>query len=250
MMKPVFLDVEGIPISGQLYLPESETPYAMVCVCHGIPDRRHDPGERGYPLLAEQICGAGLAAFVFNFRGTGESGGNFDLLGWTRDLRAIIDYLWSLPEVDKSRLALLGYSGGAAVSMYVAADDRRISCLAACACPAEFTFLATVDAAQAVVEHFRALGTIRDRGFPPSAEEWLDGFRQVRPVDFIARIAPRPLLLVHGDADETVPVEDAHRLYAEAGQPKRIAIIEGAGHALRQDERATGIVIEWLKSAC
>jgi fermentation-respiration switch protein FrsA (DUF1100 family) len=55
-------------------------------------------------------------------------------------------------------------------------------------------------------------------------------------------------LLVHGSQDETVDVSHAHRLYAQAGEPKQLAIVEGAGHRLRHSEEAMDIVIDWLKS--
>jgi fermentation-respiration switch protein FrsA (DUF1100 family) len=250
MIKQVILDVEGIAISGQLYLPSGKAPYSTVCVCHGIPASPPEQKKNGYPLLAEKICREGFAVLIFNFRGTGASGGNLDIIGWTRDLRAAIDHLWNLPEVDKSHLSLWGFSGGAAVSIYVAAQDSRISSVAACACPADFDFITEVDEPQAMIDHFRRIGTIRDRNFPESAEEWLNGFRLIRPIDHVAKIARRPLLLVHGDKDETVGVSHAHRLYEKAGEPKQIIIIESAGHRLRQDERTINIVIEWLKSQC
>ncbi len=246
--KVMTLQVDRINIVGQLYLPDDQTPHPTVCICHGIPTHIPEPGDRGYPPLAERICREGLAVLIFNFRGTGASGGNLDILGWTRDLRAAIDYLWALPEVDRSRLSLLGFSGGAAVSVYVASQDKRVSSIAACACPAGFTFFTKVDEPQSVVDHFRRIGTIRDRDFPRSIPDWLSGFREVSPIKYIAGIAPRPLLLVHGSQDETVEVSDAHRLYAQAGEPKQIVIIEGAGHRLRQNEQTVATVIDWLKS--
>ena len=247
----VVLEVEGIIISGQLYLPGNKTKYPTVCVCHGIPSGKpSDPGDGGYPLLAERICSEGFAVFIFNFRGTGDSGGNLDILGWTRDLKAVIDYLQGLAEVDKSHLSLLGFSGGAAVSVYVASQDSRISCVAACACPAEFTFFTEVNEAQSIIDHFRSIGAIRDAGFPLSAREWFDGFGLVSPIKCVAGITPRSLLLVHGSKDETVDVSHVHRLYEEAGEPKQVIIIDGAGHRLRQDDRAMAIVVDWLKSQC
>ena len=250
MTKQVVLKVEGITILGQLYLPRAKSPYPTVCVCHGIPAGTPEDKENGYPLLAEKICRQGFAVLFFNFRGSGASGGNLDILGWTRDLEAAIDYLWTLPEVAKSHLSLLGFSGGAAVSVYVAARDARVACVATCACPAEFNFVTEVDELQAVLDHFRGIGTIRDKNFPQSAEEWLNGFRLVCPIEYVAGIAPRPLLLVHGNQDETVDINHAHRLYDIAGEPKQLIIIDGAGHALRQDDRAIDIVINWLKSQC
>jgi fermentation-respiration switch protein FrsA (DUF1100 family) len=157
----------------------------------------------------------------------------------------VVDYLCALPEVDKSRLSLLGFSGGAAVSVYLASADKRVSSVAACACPAEFTKLGE---AQSLIEHFRSIGAIRDDDFPPSAEEWFNGFKAVKPIDYVSGISPRPLLLVHGNKDETVDVSDAHRLYDRAGEPKKLVIIDGAGHRLRQNDEAMAVVLDWLKS--
>lgn len=247
--KAVALKVDGVDILGQLYLPGDHTPYPTVCVCHGIPSGNPpEPNDRGYPELGERICHEGFAVLIFNLRGTGASGGNLDLLGWTRDLKAAIDYLWALPEIDQPRLALLGFSGGAAVSVYVASEDKRVSSVVACACPAEFTFFTRVDDPQSTVDHFRSIGAIRDKDFPHSTQDWLDGFRLVSPIKYVAGIAPRPLLLVHGSQDETVEISDAHRLYARAGEPKQIIIVDGAGHRLRQNSQAMAIVLDWLKS--
>jgi fermentation-respiration switch protein FrsA (DUF1100 family) len=244
----VTLDVDGINITGQLYLPEGKMPYPTVCACHGIPAGTHDPADRGYASLAEKISPHGFAVLIFNFRGTGASGGNLDMLGWTKDLKAVIDYLYALPQVDSSCLSLLGFSAGAAVSVYVAAGDKRVSSVVACACPDEFTIFDRFDGAQSMVEHFRSIGAIRDKDFPPSAREWLNGFELVRPIDYIARISPRPLLLVNGSRDDTVEVFRARKLYARAGEPKQLAIVEGAGHRLRHSEEAMDIVISWLKA--
>ncbi|MDD4875735.1 MAG: alpha/beta fold hydrolase, partial [Dehalococcoidales bacterium] len=240
--------VDDLKIVGQLYLPGCEAPYPTVCVCHGIPAKNSAPGDTGYSLLAERICSQGFAAFTFNFRGTGDSGGNFDIWGWTRDLKTAIDYLSNLPEVAKDYISLLGFSGGAAVSVCEAAEDKRVSSVIACACPAEFSFFSEVSQPQSVIDYFRSVGIIREENFPESAEDWLNGFRLLRPIDYVAEIAPRPLLIVHGSNDATVEVSHAHQLYDKAGDPKQIFIIDGAGHRLRQDERAMAVVLNWLKS--
>jgi dipeptidyl aminopeptidase/acylaminoacyl peptidase len=247
-IEPVSLKVEGITIAGQLYLPEGKAPYPVVCACHGIPAGIPDPSDRGYALLAEQIVPHGFAVFIFNFRGAGASGGNLDMAGWARDLRAVVDYLAALAEVDGSRLCLLGFSAGAVVSVYLAAQDERVSSVAAFACPAEFDFFSQNDDPRPLIDHYREIGAIRDADFPVSPREWLRGFELVKPIDYIDKISPRPLLLVHGSQDEVVDVSQARRLYAKAGQPKQLAIIEGAGHRLRHSQEAMSIVIDWLKS--
>jgi len=54
--------------------------------------------RRGLPLLAKTIRNEGFAVVTFSFRGTGISDGNFDIVGWTHDLKAMIDHTWSLPK--------------------------------------------------------------------------------------------------------------------------------------------------------
>jgi fermentation-respiration switch protein FrsA (DUF1100 family) len=243
------LEVDGIAIVGRLYLPDKKARHPVVCLCHGVPSGNPpDPADGGYPALAERVCAEGFAVLFFNFRGTGDSGGNLDILGWTRDLRAVLDYLRGLDNLDRSPLSLVGFSAGAAVSIYVASGDERVSSVAICACPADFSLFTANPQPQAIIDRFRSIGAIKDADFPTSVAEWLDHCREVTPENHVAGIAPRPLLLVHGSQDETVPLSQAHRLYGAAGEPKRLVVIEGAGHRLRQDDRAVGVVIDWLKS--
>ena len=92
------------------------------------------------------------------------------------------------------------------------------------------------------------MGAIRDDDFPPSIEGWFDNLKQVTPLEYVSRIAPRPLLLVHGSLDETIPVDHARNLYGKAGKPRKLVIIDGAGHRLRRDDNVVGTVLGWLKS--
>ncbi len=250
MKRNFTLTVDNLRLPGEVYLPEtSKRPCPALCLCHGIPSGQ--PGssdDRGYPGLAERFCAAGFVTLIFNFRGAGLAQGNLDMMGWTRDLEAAIDYLASMEEVDKSRLCLLGSSAGAAVSVYVAANDPRVSSLVTFACPAEFGFLTDKQRARATIDHFRSIGVIRDKDFPPSIDEWLDGFNTVSPLHWIGRISPRPLLLIHGDKDDLVPVEHAHRLYKQAREPKELVIIPDAGHRLRLEEKAITTALDWLKA--
>ncbi len=257
VVRVVAFAADEVKISGQLYLPgdAGASPYPTVCICHGIPHGTPDinlaPDDGGYPALAERICREGFAVLTFRFRGVGDSGGNFDIMDWTRDLAAAVDYLWVLPDVDRSHLALVGFSGGAAVSVYIAAQDTRISSLAACACPAEFDSLKDGFAGgESIIDYYRGIGIIRDRDFPHSDQEWLDNFSLVSPIEYISGIAPRPLLLLHGSRDEVVDVSHAYRLYERASEPKKLVIIDGAGHRLRRDERALMVIINWLKAHC
>ena len=244
----VTLDIDGIDIVGEIYIPKSGGSHPALIICHGIPRGVPDPQDRGYPLLAERFSGEGFVTMIFNFRGTGGSGGNLDLLGWTRDLGAVVDHIYSLPEVDKEDISLLGFSGGAAVSIYLAARDQRIANVVACSCPPQFGAFSSIERANLLIEHLRDIGTIRDPDFPPSLQGWLEGFSEISPAKWVENISPRAILIIHGGADEVIDPSQAQSLYARAGEPKEIVIVEGATHRLRQDERAMDCALKWLKS--
>jgi uncharacterized protein len=249
-IKEIRLQVDGLQLTGDLYIPSGGKFHPALCICHGIPAGPPDPGDRGYALLAERFCRAGFLTLIFNFRGAGRSEGNLDIMGWTRDLQAALDFLYDLKEVDRTHLCLLGFSGGAAVSVYTAAHDPRVSAVATCACPADFRSLQQREPPLDTIQRFRQIGAIRDKDFPPSLEEWTGGFETITPINWIDRISPRPLLLVHGDADELIPLEHAQRLYQKAKEPKELSVIPGARHRMRLEERAMAVVLDWLRVQC
>jgi len=249
-VKEIRLKVDGLELFGELNVPSGDKRHPALCICHGIPAVPPDPTDRGYTLLAQRFCHVGFITLIFNFRGAGRSEGNLDILGWSRDLQAALDFLYNLKEVDKTCFCLLGFSGGAAVSVYTTAHDPRVSSVVTCACPADFRSLSQREVPLDTIQRFRQIGTIRDKDFPPSIEEWQKGFETISPIKWIDKISPRPLLLVHGDADELIPLEHAHRLYQKAKEPKELKIIPGAKHKVRLEKAAMAFVLDWLKARC
>ena len=249
-IEEICLKADGLELAGELHIPSRDKVHPALCICHGIPAVPHNPNDRGYTLLAQSFCHAGFITLIFNFRGTGRSKGNLDILGWSRDLQAALDFLYNLKEIDKTRFCLLGFSGGAAVSIYTAAHDPRVSSVVTCACPADFRSLPQRETPLDTIQRFRQIGAIRDKDFPPSIEEWEKGFETVSPIKWIDKISPRPLLLVHGDADELIPLEHAYKLHQKAKEPKELKIIPGAKHKMRLEKAAMAFVLDWLKARC
>jgi len=247
-IKEIRLKADGLELVGELHIPSRDKVHPALCICHGIPAGPPDPSDRGYTLLAQRFCHAGFITLIFNFRGTGRSEGNLDILGWSRDLQAALDFLYNLEEADKTPFCLLGFSGGAAVSVYTAAHNPRVSSVVTCACPADFRSLPQRETPLDAIQRFREIGAIRDRDFPASIGEWERGFETISPINWIDKISPRPLLLVHGDADELIPLEQAHKLYHKAKEPKELSIIPGAKHKMRLEEAAMSFVLDWLKA--
>ena len=248
IMEKISWKSDGLNIKGEIYIPaKPSSPFPGLIVCHGIPAKSKEPGDRGYPLLAERFCRDGFEVLIFNFRGAGSSEGNFDILGWTRDLEGALDFFIRRPEIDPTRIFLMGFSGGAAVSIYVAARRKEIAALVSCASPAEFQDLITGKGLVDFLAHSREVGIIKDANFPPSLEGWKDGFRTMKPLDWVKQIPPRPLLLIHGTEDDVVNINQAKKIYDKVRGEAELFLIQGAGHRLRVDERAMQKAMEWLE---
>lgn len=248
-IEPIFWKSDGLTIRGEIYHPSDlPGPFPALILCHGIPAKVKGPDDRGYPLLAERFCREGFLVLIFNFRGAGLSEGDFDILGWARDLEKGLNTLYLRPEVDRKRVFLMGFSGGAAVSLYVAARHKEVAAVVSCASPAEFRDLSTAKGLEDFLIYARDVGIIRSPDFPRSRDEWKKSFKTVRPIDWIDRIPPRSLLLIHGTRDDVVRVSHARRLCDKVKGKAELFIIEGAGHRLRVEEKAMEKALEWLKN--
>lgn len=247
--QPFTVTTDGLTIRGTMFYPRAKPSrlYPPLIICHGIPGSGtpRPTGDPGYEDLAEEFTSLGIAAVIFNFRGCGESDGNFDMMGWTRDLEAVIDKTLNTPYMDPTRLMIVGFSGGGAAAIKVAAENENIYGLAVVGTPADFGIFDKD--MESVVPDFRERGIIRDPDFPPDLDRWIDSFVNIEPRRWIRHFKGRHALIVHGDQDELVPVDHAHELQdaAPAGVAK-IRIIPGGVHRLRLDERCINELKAWV----
>jgi len=235
----------GLTLSSYLARPVGVTgPLPGVIMCHGFPMGPLDARQSAitFPQFMDRIANdLGWAALTFTFRGCGESEGDFSLQGWVDDLRAAIDHLQS--EVQPLGIWLIGTNTGGSLALCVAASDPRIRGCALLGPRADFDDWAAQP--RRFLEHAREIGAIRRANFPTAFDEWSRELRRFRPVDAAARFAPRPLLVMHGEDDESVPIADS-RVLVEAHGSAELRVIQGAGHRLRHDPRAAAILIGWL----
>jgi uncharacterized protein len=248
MVRPVVLISDGLRLAGELHLPHSAGRHPALVICHGIPAVPFNPDDAGYRALASRFATHGWVTLIFNMRGVGLSQGDFDMAGWSRDAGATIDFLSQEVSVDRSALYLMGFSGGAAAALHRASIDPRVAGVVSCASPAHFRDLVGGHALAQCLTQWHDIGIIRDPAFPSNMERWASGFLEIEPVAHVSRLAPRPLLLLHGDADEVVPVSHAYELFSAAREPKQLTIIPGGVHRLRVDEHAMSMAMDWLDS--
>ncbi len=215
-----------------------------VILCHGFPIGPLDARQSAltFPQLLDRIASElGWVGLTFTFRGCGTSEGDFSMQGWVDDLRAAIDHMEK--EANPNGIWLIGTNTGGALALCVAADDPRVKGCALLGPRADFDDWAAQP--RRFLEHAREIGAIRRPGFPSSFDEWSRELRRFRPIDAARRFAPRPLLVMHGEDDESVPVADS-RVLAEAHGSAETRIIAGAGHRLRHDPRAVAVLFGWL----
>jgi putative redox protein len=215
-------------------------------LCHGFPGGPQGAAGAGqsYGQLADRLASdAGWVVFTFCFRGAGGSEGNFSLGGWLADLHAAIAHLRGIEDVGGVWLA--GSSTGGALALCAAAADPQVRGVATLAAPASFDDWAADP--RGFLEHCRRLGVVRDPAFPPDPTAWAREIREVRPLIAAPALAGRPVLIVHGDRDDTVPLADARALADAVGPTAELRIVAGAGHRLRHDPRVVALLLGWLE---
>lgn len=215
-----FSSADGLRLSGW-WMPQ-ERSRGVVIGCHGHGGRKDD-----LLGIGTNTWRAGYSVFVFDFRGRGESE------RWPQTLisREVDDLLaavaFARARAPTARIGVIGFSMGAAVSLLAAAAEPAIAAVVA-----DSAFTSGRD----VVAHgVRSVLRLPPEMLVLAADELVHrrhGYRfsHARPIDAIGRVAPRPVLIIHGAGDTMVPVEHAHRLYAAAGEPRELWVVPGIEH--------------------
>lgn len=240
---PVSIDNHGIALRGELKSPGAGVP--LVVLCHGIPLAKPDPSDGGYPALADTLFEEGYASLFVNFRGVGQSGGSFFIGGWYEDLKEIMKYAHSMKDTCGG-IYVAGFSAGGALAIRYAGEQGGVEGVAAFAAPAWFTRIFPPEHFDEFFRIAREIGIVTDPDFPPSTEWCVEDMRKNDAIDYVANVSPRPLLLVHGDTDDVIPLDHTSALFETAGQPKEMIVLDSAGHRLRREPAAVMTLLEWL----
>ena len=158
--------------------------------------------------LFELVERLGVSVFIFDYRGYGRSEGSPSEAGLYRDGEAALAYVRARAEVDAGRIVLFGRSLGGAVAVRLATEHEPFAVVLESAFPsikamARMMYLSLpVDVL--VRSRFDSLSAIRD--------------------------VHAPVMVLHGDRDEIVPLKMGRELFEAANEPKRFFVIEGAGH--------------------
>ncbi len=236
---------DGLRLVAHISRPPGRTTggHPAVVLSHGYPTVVESAATAAHtmPELADRIAAEmGWIAIAVALRGCSGSEGQFSIGGWLDDITATVDFVEKEERPLGVWLAGFGTSGGLAIC--AGARDHRIRGVAALGAPADFDDWAGQP--RRLLQHARAIGLIGDPAFPPAFDAWSRELR-VRAVQCMGSVTPRPVLVLHGTDDESVPPFDA-RVLADANPGAELRVIAGAHHGLRQDPRAMAILLGWL----
>lgn len=211
---------DGILLSGWYLLPAGEDANAAIIMAHGASGNRISLWN-----IATELYKYGYGILLFDMRAHGESGGSIFTRGWL-DIQAAADYLISR---DVSSIGAYGFSLGANMVIQAAAQTETIHAVVA-------------DGASPVV--------LSDMPLPTTLSGWLylsydimywsqlevrsadaGGFAAMPMRNAVARIAPRPLLLIAAGAESSGFERSTAQGYYEAAlEPKTLWIIDDVYH--------------------
>ncbi|MBI4306700.1 MAG: prolyl oligopeptidase family serine peptidase, partial [Chloroflexi bacterium] len=177
--------------------------------------------------------------------GHGESDGALDA-ETVNDVRAAAAYFRTRPEVDGDRIAVRGSSLGGHFAIHAGARFPDVIKAVVAVCPAPedviLPYVLDVDPEE--------IASAPELGYRLNKPDFLRYLREASIFEAVARISPRPILLIHARGDEDIPYRHTERLYAEAGEPKTLLLVDDGHHSSAQhDLDVHRVTCDWLRKA-
>jgi alpha/beta superfamily hydrolase len=258
-----WITCENARLCAEIYVPGS-IPAPALLICHGM-NVHGSQGLRIYTLLAEAACKEGFVVLVFDFRGVGKSTGAFDYgIGEQQDVKCALNYLASRPEVASNSIFVVGHSLGGAVSLYALRGETRVKGLILWSTPKDhnynvrkfiartrgklglyaFLILSRIDKIFDVSRFF----TLEVYGIRLRQRYVREKLMSLNECEAASKLHGIPLLIVIGEKDIIVGVDEAQEIYREANEPKTLEIIESADHIYkRKEEELIAKTMDWIK---
>jgi len=230
-----FEDSKGESLCGILSDPYENKSHPLVVLCHGFSTSKDG---RTYLRLEEMLNREGISTFRFDFFGHGESGGRFEDITTSR---AVDDVLSALRFAEKSgytKIGLFGSSFGGLASILAASRSNSPRILALKSPVTDYRTMALTRLSQKELREWKDKGYMEFETFDDEKRRLNYSFYEDAE-KINAREAAQgiqiPVLIVHGDADETVPVEQSRKA-ASLITDCRLEIIQGCDHVYSDPE--------------
>ncbi len=224
-----------------------------IIICHGFKGVKE---EKHLEEFATKLYQAGFSVFRFDFTNNmGESFGDMEDITITQeleDLRAVVDFVHSNLNIEKNKIGLIGHSLGGMVGLLYASTDKRIKAVVPLAPVMKLDFSPALNPDLAFILKWQKQGyqTFRSRRTNSEIKVkysfWEDG-KKYDSREAIQKIKI-PVLFVHGDADESVPLENTKQIYNLAKEPKKLIIVKGDDHMFSKNlNEVSSKIAEWCE---
>ncbi len=212
----------------------------IVVLGHGVTGNKDRPFV---VALGEGLAAADIPALRFSFSGNGTSEGNFTdstISKEVDDLGAVLDHL------KEYTVCYVGHSMGGAVGVLRASEDKRIQLLISLAGMVHTKAFAQREFGDVTPDE----GFMWDEPDCPLSQAYMDDLTQINTVIDLSPQITIPWLLVHGDEDDVVPIEDSRDILAKANSQAQLVTLEGANHVFSDEYTSVMVekVIMWIKT--
>lgn len=212
---------DNIYLEGWLIEPqENLNPKKAILFTHGLSSNRTH-----FIQEARHFVNNGYIAVVYDMRAHGTSDGKYSTLGSreSHDILQIIEYLAYTKDIHN--VVLVAESTGGVASILAAAKSKDVAGVITISAFSSVENMVTDFLARIGLPAFAARVSVRWM-------EWSirDDLTMTTPLTEIHRIAPRPVTIIHGGRDTTIPLENARSLHKAAGTNASLWIVPEAGH--------------------
>lgn len=255
MESPAVIPCKGGQLIGVLHLPERKSDRAKcpaVLFLHGFGGTKSET-HRMFVKTARALAARKIASLRFDFRGSGDSSGDSEditIRSQIEDAAAALEFLRKQKRTNAVRIGIAGMSMGAAIAAHLLGRDKKIKAAVLWAPVADGTGildeLSTPESVASLTESGLTEYEGNLVGLP-----FVRQFADMKPLREIAK-STCPVLIVHGEQDETVPVHHADLYERALQQPNRLTrklVIEGADHAFSHAKWETPLIeatVDWF----
>jgi uncharacterized protein len=209
-----FMDSPAL-IYGLLFMPKDKENIPGIVMLPG-----GGVAKEGFTTRAIDLAKSGYAVLVIDQRGIGQTGGDYPSMQQDYEIFAsgkepiqhlsvydslvASDVLRDLKEVNKKNIGIIGESMGGRYAIISTALDKKL----------------------------KGVIVISSSGFnfQDESQPYTPYLLSIDPDQYVSKISPRPILMLQGDNDSIVKLEDAQHTFSLAKEPKRFFIAQGCGH--------------------
>lgn len=243
----------GIKINGKIMLPPQASashPVPAAVLCHG-----YGADQNVMESAALLLVKKGIATIVFDLRGHGSSEGSLDA-NYDEDVIDAWRMLTSLPEVDSSRVALIGHSLGALASI-LAAKTVKPKAIVALSCPYEIKGKVLNDLSNKAFPLLRWLVTLIGRFITlfmgmkvkVSWKKFLESWSQMKLSSALAELYECDKLFIFSEGDMITPYRKFAQIFENAPGPKTKMLARGSHQTPLEAEILRFEWVGWVVSA-